>query len=100
MPFLTSALLKDLIITFNETRGFSIVYPTTIAGEQRNPVLWPRHFFPLLASLGGSAGAKHLLATSIDCQKQLPVVDERAFADIDSLADLEIARARWRTIIP
>jgi molybdenum cofactor cytidylyltransferase len=60
MPFLTSALLKDLMATFHENQGGSIVYPTTRAGEQRNPVLWPRRFFPLLASLTGPGGAKHL----------------------------------------
>ena len=96
MPFLTSALLKELMTTFNETRGVSIVYPTTLAGEQRNPVLWPRRFFPLLASLNGPGGAKHLLASSIDSQKPVPVVDEGAFADIDLPADLETARSQWR----
>jgi molybdenum cofactor cytidylyltransferase len=98
MPFLTSALLKALIATFNENRGASIVYPTTLAGEQRNPVLWPRPFFPLLASLSGSGGAKHLLASSIDSHKPVPVVDESAFADIDFRADLETARSQWRTV--
>src|SRR5262249_42586542 len=73
MPVLTSALLKDLMATFNENGGASIVYPTTLAGERRNPVLWPRRFFPLLALLSGSRGAKHLLATSMDSQKPVPV---------------------------
>jgi molybdenum cofactor cytidylyltransferase len=100
MPFLTSALLKNVMATFNESGGASIVYPTTLAGEQRNPVLWPRRFFPLLASLSGSGGAKHLLATSIDSQKQVPVVDEDAFGDIDVPADLETARSQWRTVNP
>jgi molybdenum cofactor cytidylyltransferase len=100
MPFLTSALLKDLIATFNESRSASIVYPATLAGEQRNPVLWPRRFFHLLASLSGSGGAKHLLAASIDSQKPVPVVDEGAFADIDLPADLETARSQWRTVNP
>ena len=98
MPFLTSALLKDLMAAFNESRGRSIVYPITRAGEQRNPVLWPRRFFPLLASLSGSAGAKHLLATSINSQMPVPVVDEGAFADVDLPADLETARSQWRIV--
>jgi molybdenum cofactor cytidylyltransferase len=94
MPFLTSALLKDLIATFNETRGASIVYPTTLLGEQRNPVLWPRRFFPVLGSLSGPGGAKHLLATSVNSQKPVPVVDKDAFADIDFPEDLETACSR------
>ena len=96
MPFLTSALLKDLVTTFDQSRC-SIVYPTTLMGEQRNPVLWPQRFFPLLTSLRGSEGAKHLLATLVDSQKQVPVVDEGAFADIDLPADLETARSQWRS---
>ncbi|HTV32800.1 MAG TPA: nucleotidyltransferase family protein [Methylocella sp.] len=100
MPFLTSALLKDLMAAFHESRGASIVYPTTRAGEQRNPVLWPRRFFPLLASLNGPGGAKHLLATAIDSQKPVPVLDEGAFADIDFPADLGTARSQWRKANP
>jgi molybdenum cofactor cytidylyltransferase len=96
MPFWTSALLKDLMAAFNESRGASIVYPITRPGEQRNPVLWPRRFFPLLASLSGPGGARHLLKTSIDSQEPVPVVDEGAFADIDFPADLDTARSRWR----
>ena len=96
MPFLRSNLLKDLMAIFNESVGASIVYPTTLRGEQRSPVLWPRRFFPLLASLSGPGGAKHLLATCINCQKQLPVGDERAFADIDAPVDLETARSHWK----
>jgi molybdenum cofactor cytidylyltransferase len=99
MPFLTSDLLKDLMATFKSS-GASIVYPTTLAGEQRNPVLWPRRFFPLLGSLSGRGGAKHLLATSIDSQKQVPVVNEGTFADVDLPADLETARSRWAAMNP
>jgi molybdenum cofactor cytidylyltransferase len=96
MPLLPSALLKVLMAAFIESRGSPIVFPNTLAGEQRNPVLWPRRFFPLLASLSGPGGAKHLLETSMDSQKPVPVVDEGAFADIDVPADLKTARSRWR----
>jgi molybdenum cofactor cytidylyltransferase len=82
MPFLTSVLLKDLMATFNESRGASIVYPITRAGEQRNPVLWPRRFFPLLASLSGPGGAKHLLDTSIDSQEPVPLTKVRLLTSI------------------
>ena len=100
MPFLTSPLLKDLMATFNESQSASIVYPATLAGEQRNPVLWPRRFFPLLASLSGSGGAKQLLAASMDSQMPVPVVDEGTLADIDLPADLETACSQWRTVNP
>jgi len=96
MPFLTSALLKYLIAAFKESRGASIVYPTTRAEGQRNPVLWPRRFFPLLASLNGPAGAKQLLASFQRFQRPAPVEDEGVFIDIDLPTDLENARSRWR----
>ena len=98
MPFLTSALLKYLIAAFKESRAASIVYPTTRAEGQRNPVLWPRRFFPLLASLNGPAGAKQLLASFQRFQRPAPVEDEGVFIDIDLRTDLESARSRWRPL--
>lgn len=96
MPFLTSALIKDLIAAFKVREGKSIIYPATRLGEQRNPVLWPREFFALLASLSGSEGAKKLLADVPDSQKQALVVAEGAFVDVDFPEDLEAARSRWQ----
>jgi molybdenum cofactor cytidylyltransferase len=77
MPFLTSALLKHLMTAFSESRGASIVYPTTLAGEQRNPALWPRRFFPLLASLSGP-GAKSFGNTGIG---SLPIHSDRGYTN-------------------
>lgn len=95
LPFLTSDLIKDLMTVFMESRGALITYPTTSEGKQRNPVLWPRRFFPSLAALSGSPGAKQLLQNSENSQKQAHVFDEGAFIDIDAPADLEAARSRW-----
>lgn len=97
LPFLTSDLIKDLTALFMESRGALITYPTTSSGEQRNPVLWPRRFFPSLAVLSGSSGAKHLLQNCEDSQKQALVLDEGAHIDIDEPTDLEAARLRWKT---
>nr|WP_210327432.1 nucleotidyltransferase family protein [Methylocystis sp. H4A] len=94
LPFLTSDLIKDLMTVFMESRGALITYPTTSKDEQRNPALWPRRFFPSLASLSGSPGAKHLLQNCEDAQKQAHVFDESAYIDIDATTDLEAARSR------
>jgi molybdenum cofactor cytidylyltransferase len=94
LPFLTCAVIKELMAVFKESRGALITYPTTSIGEQRNPVLWPRRFFPSLASLSGSPGAKHLLQNCEDAQKQAHLFDESAYIDIDVPADLEAARSR------
>jgi molybdenum cofactor cytidylyltransferase len=96
MPFLTAALLKNLVATFGQSQGAAIVFPTTATGEQRNPVLWPQRFFPLLASLSGPGGAKRLLASFAGFHKPVSVFDEDVFADIDLFTDLETARSKWR----
>jgi molybdenum cofactor cytidylyltransferase len=97
MPFLTSDLLRKLIAPFEASQGTSVIYPTTPMGEQRNPVLWPRRFFPLLASLSGPKGAKQLLVDCKKSRKHAIVLDEGAFTDIDLPADLEAARSRWKS---
>jgi molybdenum cofactor cytidylyltransferase len=94
LPFLTSDLIKDLMTVFMESREALITYPTTSKGKQRNPALWPRRFFPSLAALSGSLGAKQLLQNCEDAQKQARVFDESAYIDIDAPTDLEAARSR------
>ncbi len=66
----------------------SIVYPTTPDGDQRNPVLWPRRFFPELASLAGAEGAKALLRSHPDESAAVRVESASLFADVDTPADL------------
>ena len=93
MPFLTAAMIERLTEVFDEHGRTSIVYPATSGGEQRNPVLWPRRFFGDLAALSGSQGAKQLLAT-LGPECVAVAIDDHAFADIDTEADLAAARAR------
>lgn len=88
MPLLTLGLVESLIAKFNESGNRSIVFPTTLSGEQRNPVLWPRRYFPLLTSLRGHEGGKQLLAKLADSCVAVPVVDETQFLDIDEADDL------------
>ena len=72
-------------------RRDSIVYPATPAGEQRNPVLWPRRHFGALLSLPPEKGAKALL--QLVAQECIAVVaDDAALSDVDTPADLEAAR--------
>jgi molybdenum cofactor cytidylyltransferase len=91
MPFLTSSLFDSLILAFREAQIEPIVFLTS-AGEQRNPVLWPRRFFPLLASLRGAEGGKRLLASLAGSCKALPVTNEVALADVDTPKDLAFAK--------
>lgn len=94
MPFLTPALLGAMVAEFAPSGQHPIVFPVTAQGEQRNPVLWPRRFFPKLMSLSGAEGAKRLLRETRSEAVAVTVDDAAVLADIDTSADLAAARAR------
>lgn len=88
MPFLRGDLLRRIAGHFNGPFP-PIVYPTTLAGAQRNPVLWPRRYFPTLMELSGSEGGKNLLKGLEREATAVAIDDERVFADVDTAADLD-----------
>jgi len=90
MPFLSEDLLRSLSAAFEQHGGQPIVYPTTPAGEQRNPVLWPRRHFAELRMLAGPEGAKRLLQ-SLGGESVPVIADAAVFADVDTPADLNAA---------
>jgi molybdenum cofactor cytidylyltransferase len=95
MPMMTVQLLAALIDAFARADRDRIVYPANSAGEQRNPVLWPRRYFPELCKLPPAVGAKELLQEHrADC---VPVVFDcdAALRDVDTLDDLERARSEF-----
>jgi len=94
MPFLSEALLRSLAAAFARHGSQAIVYPATPDGAQRNPVLWPRRFFPQLKELSGPAGAKQILQSLKADSVAVPVADATVFADIDTRADLAAAVTR------
>lgn len=94
MPFLTAGLLRRLAAEFQRAGCGAIVFPATPEGGQRNPVLWPRRFWPELSTLHGPEGAKRLLFRNLQNAMAVSIDDETAFADIDTPADLEVARTR------
>ena len=91
MPLLPPALLEVLIEEFAQAQEMPIVVPVTTSGAQRNPVLWPRRFFGLLTALSGPEAGKRPLSALAHCRKDIPVLDDLVFADIDTADDL----ARW-----
>lgn len=88
MPFLTSSVIERLGAKFQERDGTSIVFPSTPAGEQRNPVIWPRRFFGLLESLTGPEGGKRLLIELADSCSAVLISDEKVLLDIDAPDDV------------
>lgn len=93
MPFLGEPLIRKLHEQFSASGGRAIVYPATPDGGQRNPVLWPRRFFPELSALTGDTGAKLLLRTHARDAAAVIVDDASTFLDVDTPAELEAARA-------
>jgi len=88
MPFLKASLFRDLASAFQRHDGQRIVYPATPEGEQRNPVLWPRRYFPRLAALSGPDGAKPLLKSRDVSSVAVKVNDSTLLEDIDTPAAL------------
>jgi molybdenum cofactor cytidylyltransferase len=87
MPYLTAVLFHRLAAAFAQSRMTSVVFAATAAGEQRNPVLWPRRCFPDLMALAGPKGAKELLRAQESVA--VPVEDVSVLEDVDSPADLD-----------
>jgi molybdenum cofactor cytidylyltransferase len=88
MPFLDASVIETLGATFQAHDGESIVVPVTPAGEQRNPVIWPRRFFGLLAGLSGAEGGKRLLGELSGSCRAVRITDVRTFLDIDVPGDV------------
>lgn len=98
MPDIDALMIDRLIAMFEVSRQAAIIYPALASGEQRNPVLWPRRFFPQLAALTGDAGGRHLIkaaAALVPAQTiAVPIAADASFADIDVPDELERWRAR------
>jgi len=88
MPFLTARVIERLATKFQERNGESIAYPVTSAGEQRNPVVWPRRFFVLLEGLSGPEGGKKLLSELSDRCSAVVVTEEWELLDVDVPEDM------------
>ena len=97
LPFLTASVIEMLGAEFQERAGKFIVFPATPAGEQRNPVIWPRRFFGLLQGLSGPEGGKRLLLELSDDCSAVHIADEKVLLDIDAPGDMSAASKFRRT---
>jgi molybdenum cofactor cytidylyltransferase len=92
MPGLNSILLVRLASAFEESGRRVVVFPVTASGDQRNPVLWPRRYFPLLTSLRGPQGGKQLLQRLAESCVAVPAKDDHQLLDLDEIDDLAAVR--------
>ena len=94
MPLMTAEAIDRLIFAFAAGQGLRIIVPETVAGEQRNPVVWPRFLFAELMALEGDKGGKGLLARFSAEIGRVKFADASLFADVDTPEALDaIGRA-------
>lgn len=82
-PLVTSRFLRSLV-TFWEKHRAGIVIPTTHDGHRGSPALFPRRFFPELATLTGDVGGRALFDKYADDLLALPPVNADVLADVDT----------------
>ena len=92
MPFITTALIDQMITVFNASRDCAAVVPIH-QGEWGNPVLIARKLFPEIQTLSGDAGARKLLMAYRETVIEMPVTSEGVLTDLDTPEALAKARA-------
>ncbi len=88
MPWMRTEVLDQLITAFEDVKGTLVTLPITAAGEQRNPVLWPRSYFKELCDLRTDRGAKQLIPKELGKLQKIVIRDEAGFKDVDTPEDL------------
>ncbi len=91
MPLVTPHTLREVVDAFAAHEGLRIVHAVDRAGDQRNPVLWPRNTFAKLASLEGDRGGKALISDAVTVVAR----DDAELMDIDDRAALDRVRAMF-----
>jgi len=90
-PFVVSGLINHLVDRFRETDK-AICVPT-FKGRRGHPVCIRRRFYPDIMSLSGDIGAREILREHPDQLLAVEMDSDRAFKDIDTKSDLELAIA-------
>jgi len=96
MPDLTTDDFDLLIAKVKTTAADRIVQAASTAGRPGHPVVFPRTYFPEIASLSGDSGAKRILQTHAECVVFVALPEEHAITDLDTPE----AWADWRANPP
>jgi len=91
MPDIRSHHLDRLIAAFDPEEGRTICVPT-VGGKRGNPVLWGREWFTAMTETKGDTGAKHLIGEHADAVCEVPMPDDAALKDIDTMEEMERRR--------
>jgi len=87
-PFTEIETIKSLIDNFDN----NIVIPVC-DGKRRNPVLFPHSTYSDLSSLSGDRGGRDVIDKHPDIVKEIYVVNENQFIDIDTKEDAKYAES-------
>jgi len=82
MPFVSANVINQLINAHIENPA-KVIAPAFM-GKRGNPLLWPRRLFPVLESLEGDCGARHVLKKFNDEILEQDVDNIGILLDIDS----------------
>lgn len=89
MPNIEAGVIDRMIGCFERSGGEKVIVPITASNQQRNPLLWPRRYFPELTKLNANQGGKALIPKDPDQRIDVLVASEDFFRDIDTQQDLE-----------
>ncbi len=87
MPFITAAIIDELLASFSRQTPDSICVPV-VDGRFGHPVLFASRYFQQLAALDGDQGARKILDAAGDALTRVIVEDGAVFRDIDREEDL------------
>lgn len=91
MPDIRADHLDRLIAAFDPEEGRTICVPT-VGGKRGNPVLWGREWFAAIMETKGDTGARHLIGEHADAVCEVPMPDDAALKDIDTMEEWERRR--------
>jgi molybdenum cofactor cytidylyltransferase len=95
VPFVSEATVRAVVNNYRRTKA-PIVRPTS--GERHgHPLLIDRSLFDALRRADPESGAKPIVRTHATAAGDVPIDDEGAFSDIDTVADYERALAGPRS---
>ena len=83
MPLVKGPAIARLLAAFDPEEGRAVVMPTH-AGQQGNPVLWAREFFPEMMALTGDAGARRLISRHAERVAEVDMPDDSVLRDFDT----------------
>ena len=66
----------------------------TVGGKRGNPVLWGREWFAAMTETTGDTGAKHLIGEHTEAVCEVPMPDDAALKDVDTMEEMERRRGK------